>query len=125
MTDHKPLIYLFSLKDPSSRLLKFRLALEEYDFKILYVPGKNNCVADALSRILTSDSLKEMNNEIITVMTRAQRRKNDEQPDSHISNKSTNDWPDQPRVVELLKMPSDFVELSFISKDQLDRLRKN
>lgn len=23
MTDHKPLIYLFSLKDPSSRLLKF------------------------------------------------------------------------------------------------------
>lgn len=31
MTDHKPLLYLFGMKDPSSRLLKFRLILEEYD----------------------------------------------------------------------------------------------
>lgn len=37
MTDHKPLLYLFGMKDPSSRLLKFRLTLEEYDFKIVYV----------------------------------------------------------------------------------------
>lgn len=34
VTDHKPLIYLFNLKDPSSRLLKFKLIIEEYDYEI-------------------------------------------------------------------------------------------
>lgn len=28
LTDHRPLVYLFSLTDPSSRLTKFRLGLE-------------------------------------------------------------------------------------------------
>lgn len=34
LSDHKPLLYLFGMKDPSSRLIKFRLLLEEYDFNI-------------------------------------------------------------------------------------------
>lgn len=49
-TDHKPLVYLFSVKDPGSRLVKFRLKLEEYDYQIKYKPGKHNTNADALSR---------------------------------------------------------------------------
>lgn len=49
-TDHKPLIYLFSIKDPSSRLMKFRLKLEEFEYEVKYKPGKTNNVADALSR---------------------------------------------------------------------------
>lgn len=125
MTDHKPLIYLFSLKDPSSRLLKFRLTLEEYNFKIVYVPGKNNPVADALSRIrITSDSLKELNNDIMMVMTRQQRKKLEEKIEAPISNKPISQWSDQPRVVELLKIPGDFIELTFISKDQLENLKR-
>lgn len=32
LTDHRPLVYLFSLKEPSSRLTKFRLLIEEYTF---------------------------------------------------------------------------------------------
>lgn len=51
LTDHKPLVYLFSLKEPLSRLLKFRLCLEEYDYLIEYVKGQQNVAADALSRI--------------------------------------------------------------------------
>lgn len=126
MTDHKPLIYLFSLKDPSSRLLKFRLALEEYNFKILYVPGKNNSVADALSRIcITSDSLREMNHDIITVMTRGQRKRLEDKSETPICNKPINQWSDQPRVVELLKIPSDFVELTFINNDKLEKLKRD
>lgn len=54
-TDHKPLIYLFSLKNPSSRLTRIRLELEEYDFEIEHIPGKNNFVSDALSRIKIDD----------------------------------------------------------------------
>lgn len=51
ITDHKPLQWLFSLKDPSSKLLRWRIKLEEYNYKIIYKKGKYNTNADALSRI--------------------------------------------------------------------------
>lgn len=51
VTDHKPLQWLFSVKDPGSRLSRWRLQLEEYDYEIIYKPGKKNGNADALSRI--------------------------------------------------------------------------
>jgi len=41
---------MFSVKDPSSRLLRWRLLLEEYDYTIAYKAGKKNVNADALSR---------------------------------------------------------------------------
>ena len=50
VTDHKPLIWMFSVKDPSTRLLRWRLLLEEYDYTIVYKAGKRNVNADALSR---------------------------------------------------------------------------
>lgn len=50
-TDHKPLVWLMSLKDPNSRLVKWRLRLEEFDYQVIYKKGKDNCVADALSRV--------------------------------------------------------------------------
>ncbi|GJQ86388.1 hypothetical protein Trydic_g8478 [Trypoxylus dichotomus] len=50
-TDHKPLVWLFFLKDPNSRLTRWRLRLEEFQYKIQYKKGKENMVADALSRI--------------------------------------------------------------------------
>lgn len=50
-TDHKPLIYMFNMKDPSSRLVRWRLTLEEYDYDVQFKPGSQNVVADGLSRI--------------------------------------------------------------------------
>ncbi|XP_033229737.1 uncharacterized protein LOC117181286 [Belonocnema kinseyi] len=50
-TDHKALIWLHNVKDPSSRLLRWRLRLEEYVYEIEYVKGKENKVADCLSRL--------------------------------------------------------------------------
>lgn len=56
LTDHKPLTWLFNVKDPGSRLVRWRLILEEYDYKIEYKPGKTNQNADCLSRPpLTTD----------------------------------------------------------------------
>lgn len=110
MTDHKPLIYLFGMKDPSCRLLKFRLTLEEYDFKIVYVKGKENVIADALSRInLTSQDLKVMNERLLAVTTRAQAKKiretkEDSERKSDIPSIDQNDWHDQPKVVEILRI---------------------
>lgn len=49
-TDHKPLEWLKSQKDPGSRLGRWAIKLQEYDFEIKYVKGKENYVADWLSR---------------------------------------------------------------------------
>ena len=49
-TDHKPLKWLFSVTNPASRLLRWRLRLEEYDYEVHYIPGRENQIADALSR---------------------------------------------------------------------------
>jgi hypothetical protein len=77
-TDHKPLIYLFSQVDPSSRLSKFKAALIGHNFSIKYVKGQDNVVADALSRI-TIQELIEMETQIressILVLTRYQEKK--------------------------------------------------
>lgn len=50
-TDHRPLVYLFSIKNPTSKLTRMRWDMEEYDFSIEYIKGKSNVVADAFSRI--------------------------------------------------------------------------
>ncbi|RYE25800.1 MAG: hypothetical protein EOP45_04435 [Sphingobacteriaceae bacterium] len=54
-SDHKPLIYLYALKEPTSRLTRIRLDLEEYNFMIEHIKGKDNIVADALSRVNISN----------------------------------------------------------------------
>lgn len=60
-TDHRPLVYLFSMKEPSSKLTQMRLDLEEYDFKVEYIKGKTNVISDALSRVqINTESLKNM-----------------------------------------------------------------
>lgn len=50
-TDHKALIWLSKLKEPNQRLTRWKLKLQDYDFNIEHVKGKDNHVADALSRV--------------------------------------------------------------------------
>ena len=50
VTDHKPLVWLHSVKDLTSRLVRWRLKLAEYDYEVIYKAGKINANADALSR---------------------------------------------------------------------------
>ena len=50
-TDHRPLVWLFKLRGPNSKLVRWRLKLEECDYDIVYNKGKLNLNADALSRI--------------------------------------------------------------------------
>lgn len=73
-SDHRPLVYLFSMRNPSSKLTRMRLDLEEYDFSIEYVKGKDNSGADALSRIDFSD-IKTINQNMIAVLTRSKTKK--------------------------------------------------
>ncbi|CAH2106577.1 unnamed protein product [Euphydryas editha] len=50
-TDHKPLAWLDSYKDTSSKLTRWRLRLQDFDYEIIYEKGNQNSNADALSRI--------------------------------------------------------------------------
>lgn len=118
-TDHKPLIYLFGMKDPSSRLMKFRLILEEYNFDVEYVKGVDNAAADALSRIcLTSKDLKDMCNDI-NVITRAQSKKINIPDSSSLDMVRTDPRPDQPKVVSTHIKPIESVEMGMISANEL------
>jgi hypothetical protein len=50
-TDHNALRWLFSCKDPGSRLTRTILELQEYSFDVIPRPGSQNGNADALSRL--------------------------------------------------------------------------
>lgn len=49
-TDHRPLITLMTQKEATGRVARWRLYLQEYNFTIRYKKGKENVVADLLSR---------------------------------------------------------------------------
>ena len=49
-TDHNPLVFLHRLKNKNRRLLHWSLLLQEYDIVIKHVKGKDNLIADCLSR---------------------------------------------------------------------------
>ncbi|CAH1720138.1 unnamed protein product [Aphis gossypii] len=51
ITDHRPLTYLFGIKDASSQLMRWRLQLADYDYTIKYRAGPEHSNADCLSRI--------------------------------------------------------------------------
>ena len=49
-TDHGSLSWLMKVKDPTGRLARWALQLQQYDFEIIHRPGAQNGAADALSR---------------------------------------------------------------------------
>lgn len=62
VTDHKPLNWIMSLKEPNSKLVRWRLKLEEFDYTIEHKAGKMNGNADALSRLPVEINLNERSN---------------------------------------------------------------
>lgn len=104
VTDHRPLISLFSHKNPSSKMTRIRLDLSDYDFEIAYKQGKMNTNADALSRIkIDSDILKKMiptncdDNNKMFVITRGMSAKNNTRVDkenynSHSKSRQLHIW---------------------------------
>lgn len=50
LTDHKPLKWIFTMKNGNTRIMKWIWKLNEFEFEIEHISGKTNVVADILSR---------------------------------------------------------------------------
>ena len=71
-TDHQPLRGIIKHKNQTSRLAKFGHNLSEFDYEIIYKPGKKNLNADALSRLPVEAD------DIIAVQTRQMTEKSNQ-----------------------------------------------
>ena len=49
-SDHNPIVFIHKMKNRNQRLLRWSLILQEYNLDIRHIPGKENVIADALSR---------------------------------------------------------------------------
>ena len=65
-TDHKPLVALSNkaLNDITPRLQRLMLKLQRYNFEIVWTPGRELYLADALSRANPMPGGKEMEQEV-------------------------------------------------------------
>lgn len=50
-TDHNPLVFLHRMRNKNRRLMSWSLRLQEYNIEIIHISGKENVLADALSRL--------------------------------------------------------------------------
>lgn len=114
ITDHNPLVYIRASVPQNSRLMRWRLSLEEYDFYIQHQPGKANETADYLSRLYESENTKatsvqtpELKN--IRVMTRAQQK----QIDAALAEVASPDTPTQGVIDEIVDRVTHLDPLSF------------
>jgi len=55
ITDHSALTWILSVREPTSRLARWAMALMDYDLTFVHRPGKANVIADALSRLKNRD----------------------------------------------------------------------
>ena len=51
-TDHNPLIFINRMKNTNQRVMRWSLMLQEYSLDIHHIRGKDNVIADTLSRIV-------------------------------------------------------------------------
>jgi len=57
--DHKSFIWSFNVNDLWSRLIRWKLKLEEYDYEIMHKVGRTNANIVALSLNVRRDALEK------------------------------------------------------------------
>lgn len=114
VTDHKPLVWLKSVKDRYSRLARWDEELTEYIYEIIYKAGKINLNADALSRNLVPKM--DSDEPVFPVCTRQRTRqmREEELKTSQLNQRNNSDNGEE-------KQEADKNELESAGHDQTDR----
>lgn len=86
LCNHSPLYWLFSAKNPNSKLVRWRLKLKEFDYEIRYKKGKININANALSRT-------EINTKAELVLEKYMEKLNDRLSQEELDNLPTQNNP--------------------------------
>lgn len=66
-TDHQPLTFAVSDRNPNAKIKRWKYFLDEHNANIFYKPGKQNLVADALSRQYINAIDQEIQSDAATV----------------------------------------------------------
>ena len=82
-TDHQPLT--FSFTNANHRIIRGKLALEEFDYELIYKPGKQNVVADALSRVNPNNEINANSQSSLEVEPSEQGNENSEDEDDDMT----------------------------------------
>lgn len=91
-TDCSSLLWLHNLKDPQGRLGRWALRLQQYDYNMVHRKGKDNIVADSLSRTRYEDcSLLKISTPVRDTWYLAMKQRVSDKPDSYPSWKIEND----------------------------------
>ena len=64
-TDHRNLTFLD--KDPSPKVQRWRIAVQEYDFDIAFIEGEKNVIADGFSRLCPQELQADLEQPIRTI----------------------------------------------------------
>lgn len=107
-TDHKPLLGIHKMKDPSSRLLRLYLKLSEFSIILEYKPGKHNIIADGLSRLPAT----------INVVTRAQAKQLTQEQNNNSNLKTLNKYHAEPKWQEIVELQTESMNSNL--NDDLD-----
>ena len=54
-TDHNPLVFLNQMRNTNRRLMRWSLFLQHFNVEVRHVRGKDNVLADTLSRCFSDD----------------------------------------------------------------------
>ena len=68
-TDHKALKYVMDQKRSTGRLARWAMEIQGYQFDMIHRPGKNNEVADALSRRVYSENDKQVEDTVVASLS--------------------------------------------------------
>lgn len=92
-TNHSPLIWINNIKDPTSRMLKWRLTLDEYSYDVVYKKGGPHKNAAALASNLPEDTIQ-----ILPINSKRQRSETDTQSgEINKRSKEVHHFPTRPR----------------------------
>jgi len=66
-TDHQPLTFAVSERNTNAKIKRWKAFIEEHNAKVFYKPGKENFVADALSRQNINAKQGEPQSDVATI----------------------------------------------------------